>query len=70
MRPEPAYERAVDAFARRLLTDRAASTFRRSVGDFVRLIRAASRSHSISQLILEVMMPGVADVYQVARTGR
>jgi (1->4)-alpha-D-glucan 1-alpha-D-glucosylmutase len=64
IRPNSDYEEGLDAFIRHVLLDEAATEFRQSVAEFVRLIEPVSTCHSISQLILKCFMPGVPDFYQ------
>jgi (1->4)-alpha-D-glucan 1-alpha-D-glucosylmutase len=64
MRVNREYEIAVDTFVRGALTDPAASGFRKSMRELVQLILPLSTTHSISQLVLKCLMPGVPDIYQ------
>ena len=64
IRPDAGYEEALDAFVRRLLADDECAEFRQSVASFVKLIEPVSHCHSISQLVLKCLMPGVPDFYQ------
>src|SRR5262245_52321760 len=58
------YEAAVDAFVRGVLTDGCAAEFRTSLRAMVRRILPLSLCHSLSQLVLKCLMPGVPDIYQ------
>jgi (1->4)-alpha-D-glucan 1-alpha-D-glucosylmutase len=64
VRPDGAYEAAVDCFVRRLLEDESAAKFRSSLRELVRLVLPLSVCHSIGQLVLKCLMPGLPDVYQ------
>jgi (1->4)-alpha-D-glucan 1-alpha-D-glucosylmutase len=64
VRPDGAYEAALDSFVRRVLEDESAAEFRRSMRDLVRLVLPLSVCHSIGQLVLKCLMPGVPDIYQ------
>ena len=64
IRPNADYEDGLESFVRRVLLDDGASEFRQSVGSFVQLIEPVSTCHSISQLVLKCLMPGVPDFYQ------
>jgi (1->4)-alpha-D-glucan 1-alpha-D-glucosylmutase len=64
MRPDEQYESALDGFVRSVLTDPAASEFRRSVRELVQQLLPLSVCHSLSQLVLKCLMPGVPDIYQ------
>ena len=64
IRPDADYEQGLDAFVRGALDGGEASEFRRSVANFVAMIRPVSECHSISQLVLKCLMPGVPDFYQ------
>ena len=64
MRVNEEYETAVDAFVRGVMTDAAASRFRSSLRDVVRLILPISVCHSMSQVVLKCTTPGVPDIYQ------
>jgi malto-oligosyltrehalose synthase len=64
IRPNADYEDGLESFVRRVLLDDGASEFRQSVGAFVQLIEPVSTCHSISQLVLKCLMPGVPDFYQ------
>jgi malto-oligosyltrehalose synthase len=64
MRPDAAYEKHLERFVRGTLTDEGSLDFRRSMNDFVRLVEPVSMCHSISQLVLKCLMPGVPDFYQ------
>jgi (1->4)-alpha-D-glucan 1-alpha-D-glucosylmutase len=64
MRPDQDYESGLEEFVRRVMTCGEALEFRESVSSFVRLVSPASTCHSISQLILKCLMPGVPDFYQ------
>jgi len=64
MSPNEEYERALDRFAKGILCEDEALEFRTTLATFVRLILPASTCHSISQLVLKCLMPGVPDFYQ------
>jgi (1->4)-alpha-D-glucan 1-alpha-D-glucosylmutase len=64
MWPNEEYERALDRFARAILCDDESAEFRKTLKSLVRLILPASTCHSISQLVLKCLMPGVPDFYQ------
>jgi (1->4)-alpha-D-glucan 1-alpha-D-glucosylmutase len=64
MRPDQDYESALEEFVRRAMTCSEAWEFRESVARFVTLISPVSTCHSISQLVLKCLMPGVPDFYQ------
>ena len=64
VRPDEAYEAALDCFVRRLLEDEGAAEFRSALRDLVRLVLPLSVCHSISQLVLKCLMPGLPDIYQ------
>jgi (1->4)-alpha-D-glucan 1-alpha-D-glucosylmutase len=68
MRVNRDYEIAVDSFVRGVLTDSASAGFRKSLRELVQLILPLSTLHSISQLVLKCLMPGVPDVYQGAES--
>jgi (1->4)-alpha-D-glucan 1-alpha-D-glucosylmutase len=60
------YESALDAFVRGVLAGEAGAEVRRSLRAMVRLVLPLSLCHSLSQLVLKCLMPGVPDVYQGA----
>jgi (1->4)-alpha-D-glucan 1-alpha-D-glucosylmutase len=64
MWPNEHYERALDRFTRAILCEAAAAEFREMLTALVQLVLPASTSHSISQLVLKCLMPGVPDFYQ------
>jgi malto-oligosyltrehalose synthase len=64
IRPDADYEDSLESFVRRVLTEDEGSEFRQSVAAFVRRIEPVSDCHSISQLVLKCLMPGVPDFYQ------
>src|SRR6185295_671544 len=64
MWPNDEYERALDRFVRDILCADDAGEFRKTLATLVRLILPASTCHSISQLVLKCLMPGVPDFYQ------
>jgi malto-oligosyltrehalose synthase len=64
IRPNADYEEGLDTFVRRVLADDEGREFRRGVAAFVRVIQPVSDCHSISQLVLKCLMPGVPDFYQ------
>ena len=68
IRPDRDYERGLEEFVRRVMGCGEATEFRRSVADFVGLISPLSMCHSISQLVLKCLMPGVPDFYQGCET--
>jgi (1->4)-alpha-D-glucan 1-alpha-D-glucosylmutase len=64
MRPNPEYEAAFEAFIRDLFTHERADAFRCAMSSLVQTILPLSFCHSISQLVLKCLIPGVPDVYQ------
>ena len=64
IRPDQDYESGLEEFVRRVMTCGEALEFRESVSSFVSLVSPASTCHSISQLVLKCLMPGVPDFYQ------
>jgi malto-oligosyltrehalose synthase len=64
IRPDADYEDALESFVRRVLADDEGAEFRQSVASFVTLIEPVSDCHSMSQLVLKCLMPGVPDFYQ------
>jgi (1->4)-alpha-D-glucan 1-alpha-D-glucosylmutase len=58
------YEAALDRFVREVLTGESAAGFRCSLRSMVRRVMPVSVCHSISQLVLKCLMPGVPDIYQ------
>ena len=64
MWPNEEYERALDRFAQAILCEDESVEFRKTLASLVRLILPASTCHSISQLVLKCLMPGVPDFYQ------
>jgi (1->4)-alpha-D-glucan 1-alpha-D-glucosylmutase len=64
MRPNLEYEAALDRFVQILLEDEGAANFRRSMRGLVQLVLPVSLCHSISQLVLKCLMPGLPDIYQ------
>jgi (1->4)-alpha-D-glucan 1-alpha-D-glucosylmutase len=64
LRVNEEYEAAVDAFVRGVMTEEAAGPFRSSLREMVRLMLPISVCHSMSQVVLKCLMPGVPDVYQ------
>lgn len=64
MRPDADYECGLEGFVRGVLTEDRAAEFRESLALFVGLILPVSTCHSISQLVLKCLMPGVPDFYQ------
>ena len=59
--PDPAYDEALADFVRSVLAD---ETFVADVEVFVASIRAAGDSNAVAQKLVQLTMPGVADVYQ------
>ena len=59
--PEPAYDDAVQAFAAAVLGDRALMT---SIGEFAADLDGPARVAVLGQKLVQLMMPGVPDVYQ------
>jgi (1->4)-alpha-D-glucan 1-alpha-D-glucosylmutase len=64
MRVNEEYEAVVDSFVRAVLTHDAAAEFRCSLRAMVQLLLPISACHSISQLVLKCLIPGVPDIYQ------
>ena len=64
IRPDHDYEAGLESFVRVVLGDSETGGFRQSVASFVKLITPVSTCHSISQLVLKCLMPGVPDFYQ------
>src|SRR5262249_11133234 len=64
IRPDAEYEAALDCFVQRVLEHGDAEEFRNSMRSMVRLVLPASVCHSMSQLVLKCLMPGVPDIYQ------
>ena len=64
IRPDADYEDSLEAFVRRTLGEAESLEFRQSVASFVKLIEPISDCHSMSQLVLKCLMPGVPDFYQ------
>jgi (1->4)-alpha-D-glucan 1-alpha-D-glucosylmutase len=64
IRPDEDYEDSLEIFVRRLLADEAGAEFRQSVASFVKVIEPVSAFHSLSQLVLKCLLPGVPDFYQ------
>jgi (1->4)-alpha-D-glucan 1-alpha-D-glucosylmutase len=64
MRPNLEYEAALDHFVQNLLEDERSADFRRSMRGLVQLVLPVSLCHSISQLVLKCLMPGLPDIYQ------
>ena len=58
------YEAALEEFVRGVMTDPAAGEFRQSLRSMVQRILPVSVCHSMSQLTLKCLMPGVPDFYQ------
>ena len=58
------YEAGLEAFVRDVMTDVAAGEFRESLRSMARRILPLSVCHSMSQLTLKCLMPGVPDFYQ------
>ncbi|MDF5752495.1 malto-oligosyltrehalose synthase [Spongiactinospora sp. TRM90649] len=59
VRPDPAYERGLDEFAARAVAECG-----ESVAAFARRIEPYAMANSLGQKIVQLMMPGVPDVYQ------
>jgi len=64
MRINEEYESLVDSFVRGVLTHDSAAGFRCSLRALVQRILPLSACHSISQLVLKCLIPGVPDIYQ------
>jgi (1->4)-alpha-D-glucan 1-alpha-D-glucosylmutase len=62
------YEAVVDGFVRGVLTHDSAAEFRCSLRAMVQRILPLSACHSISQLVLKCLIPGVPDIYQGAES--
>lgn len=62
--PNPDYEAAVARFVEHTLTGPTAPAFLASFVPFVRRVAAAGMYNSLSQLVLKIASPGVADFYQ------
>lgn len=62
--PNPAYDRAVRDFVRRLLTGRARDSFLTSLMTFAERVAYFGRYNSLSQTLLKLTSPGVPDFYQ------
>jgi (1->4)-alpha-D-glucan 1-alpha-D-glucosylmutase len=60
-RPDPAYDEAVQAYARAVLTDDALMT---DLGRFAALVDPVARVITLGQKLVQLTMPGVPDVYQ------
>ena len=58
------YEAAVDAFVTRVLTGRRARRFLDAVEPFAERLAALGARYALSQLVLKLSSPGVADFYQ------
>jgi (1->4)-alpha-D-glucan 1-alpha-D-glucosylmutase len=59
--PDEGYERAVEAFARFVATDRAVAEH---VGAWLRATARETRANVLGQKLVQLTMPGVPDVYQ------
>jgi len=64
MRVNEDYEAVVDSFVRSVLTHESAVEFRCSLRAMVQRVLPLSACHSISQLVLKCLIPGVPDIYQ------
>ena len=64
MRMNEEYEAVVDRFVRGVLTDESTAEFRCSLRAMVQRVLPLSACHSISQLVLKCLIPGVPDIYQ------
>ncbi len=62
--PNPDYERAVDDFTRRVLTDNSNNLFLDDLRRFVQRIGFFGRINSLAQTVLKLTAPGVPDTYQ------
>lgn len=62
--PNEAYEAAVQSFARALIEDDSASTFRRALTETVGRLDVPSKIAAIGQTILQLTVPGTPDIYQ------
>jgi len=58
------YEAVVAHFVRSVLTHDSAAEFRCSLREMVQRLLPLSACHSISQLVLKCLIPGVPDIYQ------
>jgi (1->4)-alpha-D-glucan 1-alpha-D-glucosylmutase len=64
LRPDQAYENAVAAFVRAVLTGRGSSRFLARFVPFVRVLSRLGAANSLAQLVLMAGVPGVPDIYQ------
>jgi (1->4)-alpha-D-glucan 1-alpha-D-glucosylmutase len=64
LRPDQAYEDAVAAFVRAVLTGRESSRFLARFVPFVRVVSRLGAANSLAQLVLMAGVPGVPDIYQ------
>jgi malto-oligosyltrehalose synthase len=64
MRVNEEYEAVVDSFVRGVLAHDSAAEFRCSLRAMVQQLLPLSACHSISQLVLKCLIPGVPDIYQ------
>lgn len=59
--PDPTYERALDSFVDTVFDD---LEFRRELEAMVELVKGSGRSVALSQKVLQLLAPGVPDIYQ------
>jgi len=64
--PDPAYDGALAAYARAVCADEEITA---GVGEFVNLVSPMTRTNVLGQKLLQLTMPGVADVYQGSELG-
>jgi (1->4)-alpha-D-glucan 1-alpha-D-glucosylmutase len=64
VRPDAAYDRAVQSFVEGVLTPQASKEFLPDLQRFARRIAFFGMLNSVSQLVLKLTCPGVPDVYQ------
>ena len=64
--PDPAYDGALAAYARAVCADEEITA---GVGEFVNLVAPMTRTNVLGQKLLQLTMPGVADVYQGSELG-
>jgi (1->4)-alpha-D-glucan 1-alpha-D-glucosylmutase len=64
MRVNEEYEAVVESFVRGILAHESAAEFRGSLRAIVQQLLPLGACHSISQLVLKCLIPGVPDIYQ------
>jgi len=64
LRVDEEYETALERFVLAIMTDDAAGGFRCGLRAMVQAVQSTSACHSMSQLVLKCLMPGVPDIYQ------